>query len=95
MHEVASHHFLMDRLNLLQFRCELRLRVFLIEKKFEDVLVLVGLYANNGLVQNVYHISIERPDSVSTIDSTPARVDDGAAACVMGNTLYAVGIGHA
>ena len=45
--------------------------------------------------RRVCHISLERPDSVSTIDSTPAWVGEGAAGCVMGNTLYVVGIGRA
>ena len=45
--------------------------------------------------QRVCHVSLERPDSVSTIDFAPSWVDKGAAACVMGNTLYAVGIGRA
>ena len=73
----------------------MRLRVFLVEKQLESVLMIVGVYTENGPVQGVYHISLERPDSVSTIDSTPAWVGRGAAACVMGNTLYAVGIGRA
>ena len=47
------------------------------------------------MFQRVCHISLERPDSVSTIGSTPAWVGEGVATCVMGNTLYAVGIGHA
>ena len=51
--------------------------------------------SENTKSQRVCHISLERPDSVSTIDSTPARVNVGAAACVMGNTLYAVGIASA
>ena len=61
----------------------------------ESFLVLVGLSDGPTMSQRVCHISLERPDSVSTIDSTPARVDRGAAACVMGDTLYAVGIGRA
>ena len=61
----------------------------------ESVLILVGLYDGRTPSQRVCHISLERPDSVSTIDSTPAWVDEGAAACVMGNTLYAIGIGRA
>ena len=60
----------------------------------DTLLVVVGLYDGRTMSQRVCHISLERPDSVSTIDSTPAWVDEGAAACVMGNTLYAVGIGH-
>ena len=47
------------------------------------------------LTQRVCHISLERPDSVSTIESGAAWIEPGAAACVMGNTLYAVLIGHA
>ena len=61
----------------------------------ESFLVLVGL--NDGLTtyQRVCHISLERKNGVSTIDSTPAPVREGAAACVMGNTLYVVGIERA
>ena len=62
----------------------------------DALLVVVGLSYGQGTVsQRVYHISLERPDSVGTIDSTPAWVGHGAAACVMGNTLYAVGIRQA
>ena len=61
----------------------------------ESLLVLVGLDEGLTTFQRVCHISLGRPDSVIMIDSTPARMDDGAAACVMGNTLYAVGIGLA
>ena len=64
----------------------------------ESFLVVVGLNDLSGkTVQRVCHINIERLDSVSTIDSTPVRafVSEGAAACVMGNNLYAVGIGCA
>ena len=60
----------------------------------DTLLVVVGLYDGRTMSQRVCHISLERPDSVSTIDSTPTWVDNEAAACVMGNTLYAVGIGH-
>ena len=49
----------------------------------------------HATTQRVGHISLERPNSVSTIDSTPAWIEFGAAACVIGNTLYAVGIGDA
>ena len=73
----------------------MRLCVFSIERKMENVLMIVGAHTGNTSVQEIYQISLERPDSVSTIDSTPAWVGLGAAACVMGNTLYAVGIGHA
>ena len=59
----------------------------------ESFLVVVGLDDGDKTSQCVCRISLERPDRVSTIDSTPARVNEGAAACVMGNTLYAVGIG--
>ena len=45
--------------------------------------------------QDVYQISLERPDSVRKVGSTPTWVDSEAAACVMGDTLYAVGIGRA
>ena len=62
--------------------------------RIESFLVVVGLNDVPTTTQRVCHISLERPDSVSTIDSTPAWVDDGAP-CVMGNTLYAVGIGRA
>ena len=61
----------------------------------EKFLVVVGLGDGDTMHQSVCHISLERPDSVSTIDSTAALVDKGAAACVMGNTLYVVGIGDA
>ena len=57
-------------------------------------MVVVGLRDGRITSQRVCRISFERPDSVSTIDSTPAWVGEGAAACVMGNTLYAVGIGR-
>ena len=52
----------------------------------ESFLVVVGLDEGDTTSQRVCHISLERPDWVSTIDSTPAWVDEGAAACVMGNT---------
>ena len=60
----------------------------------ESVLVVIGLHVGCTTAQRVCHISLERPDSVSTIDSTPAKVEFEAAACVMGNTLYTVGIGR-
>ena len=69
--------------------------VFLIEKTVETVLMVFGLYTEKGLVQDVYQISLERPDSVSTINSTPSWADMGAAVSVVGNTLYALGIGRA
>ena len=60
------------------------------------LLVVAGLNTDGYTTsQRVCHISLERPDIVSTIDSTPAWVGEGAAACVMGNTLYAVGFGRA
>ena len=73
----------------------MRLCSFLIETMMESVLMVVGLTADNGQDQTVYHISLELPDSVWNIGRTPADVNEGAAACVVGNTLCAVGIGHA
>ena len=70
-------------------------RAFCFRLRHGTILVVVGLSDGRTTSQRVCHISLERPDSVSTIDSTPAQVDPGAAACVMGNTLYAVGIGCA
>ena len=71
----------------------MRFCVLLIER-MESVLMVVGLNTANGLVQHVLHISLEREDSVWEIGATPSYVGYGAAACVMDNTLYAVGIGH-
>ena len=45
------------------------------------------------VAQLVCHISLEPPYDVRTINSMPAYVEHGAA-CVVGNTLYAVGIGN-
>ena len=56
--------------------------------------MVVGLDADPTLHQDVYQISLERPDSVRKVGSTPTWVGVEAAACVMGDTLYAVGIGR-
>ena len=48
----------------------------------DTLLVVVGLNDGDTPSQCVCHISLERPDSVSTIDSTPAWVDEGASSCV-------------
>ena len=56
--------------------------------------MVVGLQTGSTSHQDVYQISLERPDSVRKVGSTPTWVDQGAAACVMGDTLYAVGLGH-
>ena len=61
----------------------------------ESVLMVVGLYTESVVVQDVYQISLERPDSVWKVGRMPTDLGSGAAGCVMGDTLYAVGIGHA
>ena len=53
----------------------------------------MGLDTGSAMVQRVCHISLDQPDSVTTIDSTPAHICDKAVACVIGDTVYAVGIG--
>ena len=69
--------------------------VILTENKTESVLMVVGLGTHDGPVQDVYHISLERPDRVRMIGETPAHVRYAAAVEVIDNTLYAVGIGLA
>ena len=59
----------------------------------ESVLILFG--SDNYRTSLACQVSLERPDTVSTIHSAPAVITYGAAACVMGDTLYAVGIGGA
>ena len=61
----------------------------------EAHLAIVGLDDGKAVPQRVCLISLERPDSVSTMDFTPARVGHGSTACVVDKTLYVVGIGHA
>ena len=68
---------------------------FVIVRRTMSIFFVVGLDDEEKITRRVCCISLERPDSVSTIDSTPACVGEGAAACVMGNTLYTVGIGRA
>ena len=51
--------------------------------------------AQGVLVQDVYQISLESQDRIWNIGRTPTDQRYGAAACVMGNSLYAVGIGRA
>ena len=59
--------------------------------------MVVGLNeeGGTGLSQRLCRINLQRADTVRTIDSTPAWVGMEAAACVMGDTQYAVGIGRA
>ena len=65
----------------------------LIAKHMESVLTIVGLQDGSVLVQDVYQISLERPDSLWKVGRTPTDLGHGAAGCVMGDTLHAFGIG--
>ena len=58
-----------------------------------SIFMIVGLDTGSLLVQDVYQISLERPDSVWKVGRTPTELGHGAAGCVMGDTLYAVGMG--
>ena len=60
----------------------------------ESVLVIVGLSNDSGRNQDVYRISLDRPDSVKTIGTTPVHVAEESAGCVIENNMFAVGIGY-
>ena len=68
--------------------------IILLENTQRSVLMITGWDDCPTPHQDVYHISLERPDSVRKVGSTPTRVDMETAACVMGDTLYAVGLGR-
>ena len=45
--------------------------------------------------QRVVQVSLEHPNKVKPIGPTPSRVPCASAACVIDNTLFAVGLGLA
>ena len=55
----------------------------------------IGLHQRLTISLRGCRINLERPNDVKMIDSLPACVLHESAACVLGNTLYAVGIGLA
>lgn len=62
------------------------------------MLVAVGLNVSPRAVgsttrQEICFVNLEHPDSVRIFSRTPAVIQGASAACVMGDSLYAVGIG--
>jgi len=60
----------------------------------EQCVVIVGL--NNGLsiTADVYHVSLQRNDLITSTQAIPCGMAVEAAACVSGNQLYVTGVGE-
>jgi Kelch motif len=66
-----------------------------VDIRFEDggYTVVAGLNLGSSKNQRVCYVSMDRQDNVFTVDDTPSWIGSEAAACVVDDTLYAVGIG--
>lgn len=60
----------------------------------DKALVAIGVKDGLAVGQRINHITLERPDTVTTFDAAPLDIGWAASACVMGDTLYAVGLGQ-
>ena len=70
----------------------------LTDMQVDKVLLVVGLDLDGTILnidRQVVQVSLERPDKVKTIGSSPAWVPYGSSVCMIENTLFAVGLGEA
>src|SRR5688572_27759420 len=60
------------------------------------ILFTVGLGVDDSkMEQKICEISLDKPDTINVINSTPTYISLESAACVISNVLYAVGIARA